>query len=82
MLYSAFFSVFIREMMSLKRIAPLHLMGKVTIVTTLHLSPITNHLTLHLLCYEKILDTILSYRLHNIASMFVSWLCDTNPFKI
>lgn len=77
--------IFIREMMSLKRTAHLHLMGKVTIVTTIHLSPMATHLCLHLLfsSYEKQKSKhTLSYKLHIIANLFVSWLSDTNPFKV
>lgn len=77
--------IFIREMMSLKRTAHLHLMGKVTIVTTIHLSPMATHLCLHLLfsSYEKQKSKYtLSYKLHIIANLFVSWLSDTNPFKV
>lgn len=42
----SFFPVFSRETMSLKRTAPPRLMGKVTMVTIPHLSPLTPHLPL------------------------------------
>lgn len=74
--------------MSQKRTAPPRLMGKVTMVTIPHFSPLTSHLPLHLLLSgheekkkNKLTQTI-NYEPDPSANLFESCLSNDNPFTI